>query len=117
MSISWTLRFAAACAGAVSGLFGAGGGMILVPLLSKLSALSEEDIFPASLSIILPVCIVSLAVTAADTGLDLKPALPYLIGGGIGGTLAGLWSRKIPVIWLHRGLGVLILWGGVNNLL
>ena len=47
-------------AGMVNGLFGAGGGMVLIPLLTLLSDLKEEELFPSSVTIILPVCIVSL---------------------------------------------------------
>lgn len=108
----WGMAVAGACAGAVAGLFGAGGGMVLVPLLSLLARLQEEEIFPASLSIILPVCLVSLAVTAMQGQLPWQEAFPYLLGSAAGGVLAGVWGNRIPVIWLHRALGVLILWGG-----
>lgn len=104
------------CAGAVNGLFGAGGGMVLVPLLTLLSDMSDEEIFPASISIILPICIVSLTYTAVTGTVDFAAALPYLIGSAAGGVLAGVLGKKIPVKWLHRGLGILILWGGIRYL-
>lgn len=104
------------CAGAVNGLFGAGGGMVLVPLLTFLSELKEQEIFPASLSIILPLCLVSLWVTATQAPIPWKIAFPYLIGSALGGLAAGSWGKKIPVKWLHRGLGILILWGGFRYL-
>lgn len=103
-------------AGAVNGLFGAGGGMVLVPLLTFLTPLEEEHIFPASVSIILPICLVSLACTAVNGEIAWHDALPYLAGSAFGGILAGFWGRKIPVKWLHRGLGLLILWGGFRYL-
>ena len=103
-------------AGAVNGLFGAGGGMLLVPLLTALTDLEEDEIFPSSVSIILPICLVSLAYTAVSAGLALGQAVPYLIGSAAGGILAGLVGKKIPTVWLHRALGVLILWGGVRYL-
>lgn len=106
------LILAGGCAGAVAGLFGAGGGMVLVPLLTAFSSLTEEEVFPASLSIILPVCVVSLTVTAITGMLPWKEAFPYLLGSAGGGVLAGVFGRKVPVNWLHRGLGILILWGG-----
>ena len=34
---------AGACAGAVTGLFGAGGGMVLVPLLSLLTDMDDDE--------------------------------------------------------------------------
>ncbi|MBE6977581.1 MAG: sulfite exporter TauE/SafE family protein [Ruminococcaceae bacterium] len=107
---------AGAAAGLVNGLFGAGGGMILVPLLSFLTELEDQEVFPASVSIMLPMCVVSLAVSSMGRGLPWADALPYLIGSALGGILAGLWGRKIPTVWLHRGLGLLILWGGVQYL-
>ena len=103
-------------AGAVNGLFGAGGGMVLVPLLTLLTDLEEESIFPSSISIILPICLVSLGVTALTGTVDLAAAAPYLVGSAAGGVAAGLWGKKIPVKWLHRGLGILIVWGGFRYL-
>lgn len=103
-------------AGAVNGLFGAGGGMVLVPLLTLLAAVEEKAVFPSSISIILPICIVSLTVTAFTGTIAWREAFPWLIGSAIGGVLAGIWGKKIPVKWLHRGLGILILWGGFRYL-
>ncbi len=103
-------------AGVVAGLFGAGGGMVLVPLLTALTPLEEEQVFPASLSIILPICLVTLTVTAFTGHIPWREAVPYLIGSAAGGILAGKWGKKIPVKWLHRGLGMLILWGGIRYL-
>lgn len=103
-------------AGAVTGLFGAGGGMVLVPLLTLLTTMEDEEIFPSSISIILPICLISLIGTAITGTIAWREAVPYLIGSAVGGVLAGLWGQKIPVKWLHRGLGVLILWGGYRYL-
>lgn len=112
----WGIVLAGLCAGAVNGLFGAGGGMVLVPLLTFMTDLSEEEIFPASISIILPICLVSLCFTAFSAGIELRSALPYLLGSAAGGLLAGVFGRRIPAKWLHRALGLLILWGGVRYL-
>ena len=103
-------------AGAVNGLFGAGGGMVLVPLLSLLTDLDDREIFPTSISVILPICLISLGVTALSGGIPWRQALPYLAGSALGGFAAGLWGQKIPAQWLHRGLGILILWGGFRYL-
>lgn len=110
------LMAAGACAGAVNGLFGAGGGMILVPLLSLWTDLEDREIFSASIAIILPICIVSLTATALTGTVAWTASLPYLAGSTVGGLLAGLYGSKLPTHWLHRCLGVLILWGGVRYL-
>ena len=107
---------AGAAAGAVSGLFGAGGGMVLVPALGTMTDLGEEEIFPASVSIILPICLICLFFSGPAPNQVLLSALPYLFGSAAGGVLAGLYGNKIPTLWLHRFLGVLILWGGFRNL-
>ena len=103
-------------AGTVAGLFGAGGGMVLVPLLTLLTDMEEQEVFPSSITIILPICIVALTVTALTGTVDWRSALPYLFGSTVGGFFAGKWGQKIPVKWLHRALGLLILWGGVRYL-
>ena len=107
---------AGACAGTVAGLFGAGGGLGLVPLLTLLTDVEESAVFSSSLSIILPICVVCLTVTALTGGISLGSALPYLLGSAVGGVCAGIWGHRIPVIWLHRCLGLLILWGGYRYL-
>ncbi|MBQ9838100.1 MAG: sulfite exporter TauE/SafE family protein [Oscillospiraceae bacterium] len=103
-------------AGAVNGLFGAGGGMVLVPLLGLLTDLEDREVFPASVCIIAPVCIVSLAVTWQKGVTPWDIALPYLLASAVGGIAAGFLAKKIPTVWLHRLLGVLILWGGFRYL-
>ena len=103
-------------AGAVNGLFGIGGGMILIPLLSLLTDWDDEEIFASSLSIILPICLVTLIATAFTSQIAWSASIPYLLGSGVGGLLAGFIGRKIPVQLLHKALGLLVIWGGIRYL-
>lgn len=114
--LNWKLILSGGTAGAVNGLLGAGGGMVLVPMLSTDGTLAENQIFPSSVAIILPLCVVSLVVTATQIPLPWKEALPYLLGSIPGGLLAGALGKKIPTKWLHRILGLIILWGGIQYL-
>ena len=107
---------AGTAAGLVAGLFGAGGGMVLVPLLTALTDTKEDSLFPTSLSIMLPICLISLLSHAMLTPIPWKEALPYLAGSALGGFGAGIWGRRIPTKWLHRILGILILLGGIRYL-
>ena len=90
--------------------------MVLVPLLTLLTPLEDSAVFPVSISIILPVCLISLSISSLNTPIPWSEALPYLPGSALGGILAGFLGRKIPVKWLHRSLGILILWGGFRYL-
>lgn len=103
-------------AGMLNGLLGAGGGMVLAPLLRTTTDLEEQTIFPCSVAILFPICIVSLIFSEGWETFSLSSALPYLAGSLLGGIAAGKWGKKIPTLWLHRVLGCLILWGGIRYL-
>lgn len=112
---SWFLiALAGLGAGVANGFFGGGGGMVLVPLLGLADILDDGEIFPSSVSIILPICILSLLLSAFTDGIAWREALPYLLGSVFGGIASGLWGQKIPTTILHRALGILILWGGIR---
>lgn len=104
------------CAGALNGLFGAGGGMVLVPLLSLLTDLDETQMFSTSVIILVPICVISLIFSKGWEHFSFMQALPYLIGSAAGGVLSAKLGKKIPSLWLHRVLGILIIWGGVRYL-
>lgn len=103
--------------GVLNGFFGAGGGMLLVPLLIRWVKLEERHAFATSVFIILPLCIVSATVYLFRAGVDPAPAVPYLIGGLAGGFIGGRLFKKMPTSLLHRVFGLLLLYGGVRSLL
>ena len=47
---------AGALAGCINGFFGAGGGMVLVPLLLWLVRLEDKAAFSSAVAVILPLC-------------------------------------------------------------
>lgn len=100
--------------GFVNGLFGAGGGMILVPLLTRFCKQNDKEAFSTSVCIILPICIVSLTVYALQGDLMLQGVLPYLLGGAAGGVIGGITFKKVSASILHKILGAFILWGGLR---
>lgn len=108
---------AGAAAGLANGLFGAGGGMLLLPLLERLTDLEARERFASSVCIILPLSLVSVLVYRLRGGAFTAETLPYLIGGALGGLLAGLLLKRLPTRLLHRVMGVLILWGGLRLVL
>lgn len=133
---SWLgMALSGLAAGAVAGLFGAGGGMVLVPLLTLLTPLEETEVFPSSITIILPICLVTLAVSAAVGTVPWQDALPYLFGSaarGLGGGHVGAenpgqmappraghsdFVGRIPVFMLLESLPVALIVGTVLGFL
>ena len=104
-------------AGAVNGVFGGGGGTVLVPLLTAWCKTEQKKALASCVAVILPFCVLSAAIYLARGRLDVMAALPYLLGGTLGGWLGGRWFRKTRVDWLRRLFGALLLWGGVRCLL
>lgn len=107
---------AGGAAGLANGFFGGGGGMILVPLLIRNCGLDQRKAFATSVAIILPLCIVSSILYWLRGELDVLLALPYLVGGLIGGFLGGKWFKGVNMVWLRRLFALFILYGGVKAL-
>ncbi len=117
MKQGWKCALSGAAAGAANGFFGAGGGMILIPLLTAWGKVDERKAFASSVFIILPMCIISSIIYYFRSGLDLPTAVPYLIGGAVGGIIGGLVFKKMSVNLLRKAMGLLIIYGGVRSLL
>ena len=97
-------------AGILNGLLGAGGGMIIVPMLSK-AGLEQNKAHATSVCIILPVCIFSAGVYLFSGRLKLLDATPYLIWGLIGSIIGSYILTKINPILLKRIFGIILIWG------
>ena len=104
-------------AGLANGLFGGGGGMVLVPLLSRWCHVEEKRTFSNCVAVIFPLCILSAAIFLLRTGLELTLALPYLLGGLVGGFIGGKLFPNVPARWLRRIFALFLLYGGVRYLL
>ncbi|MCD7946819.1 MAG: sulfite exporter TauE/SafE family protein [Oscillospiraceae bacterium] len=103
-------------AGVCNGFFGGGGGTLLVPLLTRRCQLEQRKAFATSVAVILPLCALSALIYFLRGELDVLAALPYLIGGLVGGFIGGKLFRKVNMVWLRRAFALLILYGGVKAL-
>ena len=111
------LGVSGALAGAVNGVFGGGGGMVLAPLLGSWCRVEEKRALANCVATILPCCVLSGGVYLLRTGLDWGMALPYLLGGLAGGFLGGKLFTKVPAVWLRRRVAAFLVYGGVRYLL
>lgn len=103
-----------AAAGLINGFFGGGGGMLLVPLLSRWLGLGDRKAFATSVAIILPLCALSSVIYLFRGGVEFSAALPYLLGGGLGGILGGRLFKNVNMLWLRRSFALLILYAGLR---
>lgn len=108
---------AGAAAGLVNGLFGGGGGSVLVPLLTRYCGLERRRAFATSVAVILPLCVLSAVIYVLHGQLDFGAAWPYVLGGTAGGFLGGKLFRGVRVAWLRRSFGLLLIYSGVRYLL
>ncbi len=106
-----------AMAGVANGLFGSGGGLFLVPLLTSWAGMKQKHAFATSVAVIVPLSVVSLIVFWMHGGLNTGVAWPYLLGGAAGGVLSGVFFKNMSATLLRRLFGILLLYGGIRAVL
>ena len=96
-------------AGALAGLLGIGGGVILVPAMVFLLAVDQHTAQGVSLVVIVPTAIVG-ALTHSRRG-NVLPQLAVSLGlAAVIGALLGSWvSGQLDGTWLRRGFGVFVV--------
>ena len=104
-------------AGMANGCFGGGGGMVLLPLLTRWCGVPEKKAFATCVAVILPFCVVSAAVYLLRAPLELSQALPYLLGGLGGGFVGGRLFPRVPAPWLRYLFAAFLAYGGSRYLL
>lgn len=95
--------------GLTSGLFGVGGGIILVPLLVLLFKTDQKKAQATSLVVVSLSAVTGATTYAFANSIDWAAA-PLLIAGGLIGTWLGTsFVKKINDRWLKLAFGVLLL--------
>ena len=100
--------------GIVNGLFGAGGGMLAVPVLSFVAKLDERHAHATAIAVILPLCAVSSVVYALGGGADWGVFIPTIIGVTIGGIISAVLLKKISNDYLPFIFYTLMLFAGLK---
>ena len=117
MEHRWPARIAGTAAGLANGLFGGGGGMVFLPILSRWGGLSQRKLYATCVGVIFPVCLVSAAVYLFRGELSLLTALPYLAGGLAGVWIGGRLYGRVSVKWLKWLFAGFLFYAGVKYLL
>lgn len=89
--------------GFLSGMFGVGGGFVIVPALVLFSGMPIHRAVATSLLVIVLVSISGVASHfAAGRGISLEVTGLFVLGGVIGMSMGGLVSKRLPAPVLQR---------------
>lgn len=105
-----------AVAGLINGLFGGGGGMIIVPALSLLLKRNAQRSHATAILIILPLSVLSGLFYASFGSFELRVGVPVLIGVTLGGGLGAFLLSKISCKWLVIIFTAVMMGAGVKML-
>jgi len=112
----WFFYPLAASIGLLNGLFGAGGGVVAVPVLRGMG-LEEDGAHATSISITLPLAVASGLLYLREAQFRLGEAASY-IPGGLAGALLGAWLLpRISGVWLRRCFGGVIVFSAIRLIL
>ena len=115
MKKKWTLP-TGLVVGLLNGLFGAGGGTVLVPALEKFKPLETHKAHATALAVILPLSVVSAIIYV--WGVDVNwPAVGLVSAGGVaGGVVGAKLLNKISAGWLNIIFGLFLAAGAIRML-
>lgn len=112
MNLISSYIIAGSAAGIITGLFGTGGGMIFIPVLSFLR--KDSSPFKLSVAVMFPICAITAYLSFTKSAFDVSAFLPYLLGGAAGGLLST--KVKVSTVILHIIFGGFLVWGGIRFL-
>ena len=106
------------CAGIVTGLanglFGGGGGMLVVPMLAFLAGMPVKNAHATAILIILPVSALSGIIYAAFGNFTLSAGIPVTAGVLAGGVLGALLLKKADNFWLSMLFYAVMIGAGIK---
>ena len=103
--------------GVLNGLFGAGGGSIVVPAMEKFLDMPPEKSHATAIAIILPLSIISSVFYMRNGFFDFGLWLPVTIGGIAGGIIGARILNKISARALKIIFGIVIVLTSIRMIL
>jgi uncharacterized membrane protein YfcA len=99
---------AGAAAGTAGGLFGVGGGLLLVPILTGRFRLSQHAAHGTSLAVIGATALVAVVVYGAHGNVAWTTAAIAAIGSLAGAPLGARWATRVSARGLTRSFAVFL---------
>lgn len=100
--------------GLINGIFGSGGGTIVVPALVFILGVDDHKAHATAISIILPLSIISTIIYFTNDSIPFKVVVPVTIGGIIGSYIGAKTLNKIPVHILRKIFGSVIIYSAIR---
>jgi hypothetical protein len=88
--------------GFINGLFGAGGGALLVPVLSKFEKYETHKAHATALAVMLPLSVLSAVFYTVGVAVDWNAVLWVSAGGVTGGLAGAKLLNKLSSTWLRK---------------
>ncbi len=105
----WILAIVGVIGGVLSGAFGVGGGILMVPLLIGLARMNQRQAAATSLLAIVPTAIAGSVTYLIAGEVDLFAALFLAIGGVIGSLYGTRLLKQLPLGVLRWGFVALLV--------
>ena len=103
--------------GLLNGIFGSGGGIIAVLLMTFILKLENKIAHATSISIILPLSLISAIILIKNGYYDVNLLLKVGIGSIFGGVIGAKLLSKISNSLLRRIFGVVMIISAVRMIL
>ena len=102
--------------GLISSLFGAGGGLIAVPLFKR-QGLGQKEAQASAIAVILPLCIISAGVYYYLGYFRISDALGYIPFGIVGTFIGTAIMKRLPDKILKKIFAGFMIYTGINMLM
>ena len=102
--------------GLISSLFGAGGGLIAVPLFKR-QGLGQKEAQASAITVILPLCIISAGVYYYLGYFSFSHAIGYIPFGIVGTFIGTALMKKLPDKILRKIFAGFMIYAGINMLM
>lgn len=106
-----------ALVGIINGLFGGGGGMIAVPVLSGLLGYPQKQAHATAIAVIAPLCAVSAVVYIIGGYAHLNVIIPAAVGNIAGGVIGAKLLGKLPPIAVQICFIAVMLAAGIRMMI
>jgi hypothetical protein len=103
--------------GFLNGLFGAGGGALLIPALTRFGKLKTHKAHATALAVMLPLSVLSAVFYTLGVQVDWQAVLWVSAGGVVGGLVGARLLKRLSAHWLRKLFAVFVAAAAIRMVL